>query len=86
MALGDQKGQYKNFSTDPCLSFWFYQFIKGARIRMGQDCLSIGLLVMLLELAELKIGEAVSLWDKNQWIVFHAYIAVCYICSPRRCE
>jgi hypothetical protein len=91
MALGDQKGQYKRFSTDPCSSFWFYRFVEGARIRMGQDwrpnkALSIDLLLALLESAELKITEAVSLRDRNRWIVFHAYVAVCYTCSLRGCE
>jgi hypothetical protein len=44
---------------------------------MGQDwlpnkALSLNLLILLLESAELKIGEAVSLKDRNRWIVFHA--------------
>jgi hypothetical protein len=91
MALGDQKGQYKRFSTDPCSSFWFYRFIEGARILMVQDwrpnkALSINLLLSLLESAELKITEAVCLRDKNQWVVFHTYVAVYYTCSLRGCE
>jgi hypothetical protein len=91
MALGDQKGQYKRFSTDPCSSFWFYRFIEGARIRMGQDwrpnkALSIDLFLATLESAKLKITEAVSIRDKNRWIVFHAYVVVCYTCSLRGCE
>jgi hypothetical protein len=58
---------------------------------MGQDwrpnkALSIELLLALLESSELKIREAVSLRDKNRWIVFHAYVAVCYTCSLRGCE
>jgi hypothetical protein len=49
---------------------------------MGQDwrpnkAVSIKLLILLLESAELKIGEAVLLRDQNQWIVFHAYLTVC---------
>jgi hypothetical protein len=61
MALGDQKGQYKQFSTD-----WFYRLIKGVHIRMGQDwrpnkALSIDLLLSMLESTKLKIREAVSL-------------------------
>jgi hypothetical protein len=58
---------------------------------MGQDwcpnkALYIDLLLSLLESAELKITEAVCLHDKNQWVVFHAYMAVCYKCSLRECE
>jgi hypothetical protein len=30
MALGDQKGGYLQFATDPCSLFWFYRLIKGA--------------------------------------------------------
>jgi hypothetical protein len=36
-ALGDQKGRYQRFSTDPCSSIWFYHFVEGIRLRMGQD-------------------------------------------------
>jgi hypothetical protein len=58
MCLGDQKGKYQRFSTDPCSSFWFYRFVEGARIRMGQDwrpnkAISIELLLLLLESTEL---------------------------------
>jgi hypothetical protein len=69
MALGDQKGQYKRFSTDPCSSFWFYRFVEGARICMGQDwrpnkALSIDLLLSLLESTKLKITKAACLRNK----------------------
>jgi hypothetical protein len=91
MCLGDQKGKYQRFSTDPCSSFWFYRFVEGARIRMGQDwrpnkAISIELLLLLLESTELKIQEAESLGDRNRWIVFHAYVVTCYTCSLRGCE
>jgi hypothetical protein len=91
MAMGDQQGKYQRFSTDPCSSFWFYRFIEGARNQMGQDwppnkAIPIELLLLVLESAELKIGKAVSLNDKNRWIVFHTYVVVCYTCSLRGCE
>jgi hypothetical protein len=91
MALGDQKGRYLRFATDPCSSFWFYRFIEGARNRMGQDwrpnkAISIELLLLLLESADLKIRESVSLQEKNRWVVFHAYVVVCYTVSLRGCE
>jgi hypothetical protein len=83
MALGDQKGRYLRFATDPSSLFWFYCFIEGARTRMGQDwrpnkAISINLLLLLIESADLEAREAVSLWDKNRWVVFHAYVVVCY--------
>jgi hypothetical protein len=37
MALDDQKGRYLCFSTDPCASLWFYQFLEGCRYCMGQE-------------------------------------------------
>jgi hypothetical protein len=91
MSLGDQKGKYTRFSTDTCSLFWFYRFVEGARIRMGQDwrpnkALSIELLLLLLESTELKIQESVSLNDKSRGIVFHTYVVVCYTCSLRGCE
>jgi hypothetical protein len=57
---------------------------------MGQDwrpnkALSAELLLSLLESTELKIREAVSIRDQNCWILFHAYVAVCYTCSLRGC-
>jgi hypothetical protein len=91
MALGDQKGRYLRFATDLCSSFWFYRFIEGARNRMGQDwcpnkAISIELLLLLLESADLKIQESVSLREKNCWVVFHTYVVVCYTISLRGCE
>jgi hypothetical protein len=55
---------------------------------MGQDwrpnkAISIGLLLLLLEAAELKVQEALSLQDKNRRIVFHTYVATCYTISLR---
>jgi hypothetical protein len=29
LTLGNQKGRYQRFATDPCSSFWFYRFVKG---------------------------------------------------------
>jgi hypothetical protein len=31
MALGDEKGRYQRFSTDPCGSLWFHRFVTGCR-------------------------------------------------------
>jgi hypothetical protein len=58
---------------------------------MGQDWLPnkaipTELLLLALEAADLKIREAVSAGDKNQWVVFHAYIVTCYTLSLRGCE
>ena len=62
MALGDQKGRYMRFATDPCSSVWFYRFIEGARTRMGQDwrpnkAVPVELLLLVLEAADLKISQ-----------------------------
>jgi hypothetical protein len=70
MALGNQKGRYLRFATDPCSLFWFYQFIEGARNRMGQDwcpnkAIPVELLLLLLEAADLKIQESISPREKN---------------------
>jgi hypothetical protein len=91
LALGDQKGRYQRFATDPCSSFWFYRFIEGARNRMGQDwrpnkAISIELLLLLLESADGKVLGAVSTREKNRWTVFHTYVTVCYTVSLRGCE
>jgi hypothetical protein len=91
LALGDQKGKYQRFSSDPCSSFWFYRFVEGARKRMGQDwrpnkAIPVELLLLMLESTELRIHESVSLQEKNRWTVFHAYVAVCYTVSLRGCE
>jgi hypothetical protein len=89
--LGDQKGRYQRLGLDPCLSFWFYRFIKGARVRMGQDwrpnkAISVDLVLLMLELAELRAQEAPSVHEKNWWLVFHTYVMVCYAVSLRGCE
>jgi hypothetical protein len=91
MALGDQKGRYLHFTTDPYSSFWFYQFIEGTRACMGQDwhpnkAISIDILLLLIESADLKAKEAVSLHEKNRWVAFHAYVVMCYTILLRGCK
>jgi hypothetical protein len=58
---------------------------------MGQDwrpnkAIPVELLLLALDLANLKCLESVSLLEKNRWIVFHAYVTVCYVISLRGCE
>ena len=58
---------------------------------MGQDwrpnkALPVELILLMLETADLKIREAISVSDTNRWIVFHSYVVVCYTCSLRGCE
>jgi hypothetical protein len=58
---------------------------------MGQDwrpnkALSVKLVILALQLAELRSQEAASLHEKNRWLVFHAYVTVCYVVSLRGCE
>jgi len=53
------------------LSFWYYQFVEGDCLQMGQDwrpnkALILDLLLLVLESTELKIWEAVSLLDENR--------------------
>jgi hypothetical protein len=91
LALGDQKGHYQRLGSDPCSSFWFYRFIEGARVRMGQDwrpnkAISVELIILVLQLAELRALEAPTLNDQNRWLVFHSYVTVCYAVSLRGCE
>jgi hypothetical protein len=69
-ALGDQKGKYQRFATDPCSLFLFYRFLEVACHQMGQDWLPnkaipIELLLILLESTELKIQEAITPRAKN---------------------
>jgi hypothetical protein len=49
---------------------------------MGQDwrpnkAISVELLMLVLEVAALKIHEAPTLHARNRWTVFHAYVVVC---------
>jgi hypothetical protein len=65
MLLGDAKGNYQRFSTDPCGSFWFFRFIKGMKARMGTDWrlnkgMSIELYLRVLEGVEARILGAPS--------------------------
>jgi hypothetical protein len=50
---------------------------------MGQDwwpykAIPFKLLFILLEPTELKVQEALTLRDKNCWLVFHTYVTICY--------
>jgi hypothetical protein len=58
---------------------------------MGQDwrpnkAISVELVILALQLAELRSQEAPSLYEKNRWLVFHTYVTVCYVVSLRGCE
>jgi hypothetical protein len=58
---------------------------------MGQDwrpnkAIPIKLLLLLLASTKVKIQEAISLRDKNRWLVFHTYVAVCYTVSLNGCK
>jgi hypothetical protein len=91
MALGDQKGKYQHLSSDGCSLFWFFRFVEGACHQMGQDwrpkkAIPVDLLLLLLEATELRIQEAVYLRDENRWLVFHAYVVVCYTVLLQGCE
>jgi hypothetical protein len=88
VSMGDTKGHYQRLSSDPCASFWFYRFIEGARIRMGQEwrpnqAMSINLLLATLESIEDRIDNAPSARELNRWIVFHAFVVVTYVLSLR---
>jgi hypothetical protein len=87
-SMGDAKGNYQRFSTDPCGSFWFFRFMKGLKCRMGQDwrpnkAMSVELYLKVLEEIELRIEGAPSPRDHNRWIVFHTYAVVSYVLSLR---
>jgi hypothetical protein len=48
---------------------------------MGQDwrpnkAITVELLILVLEMAALKLGEAISLREKDQCIVCHAYVVI----------
>jgi hypothetical protein len=87
-SLGDAKGNYQRFSTDPCGSFWFYRFNLGMKGRMGQDWrpnkgMSVELYLRVLDEVGLRIAGAPSPRDLNRWIVFHSYAVVLYVLSLR---
>jgi hypothetical protein len=87
-SLGDAKGNYQRFSTDPCGSFFFHRFMRGLKKPMGQDWrpnkgMSNKLFLRLLEDVERRIEGAPSPRDKHRWIVFHAFSVVSYVLSLR---
>jgi hypothetical protein len=59
--------------------------------KLGQDwrrnkAISIELLILVLEMVDLKTQEATLLPEKDHWIVFDSYVAVCYVLSLQGCE
>jgi hypothetical protein len=88
VSLGDAKGNYQRFSTDPCGSFLFYRFMRGLKNRMGQDWrpnkgMSTKLFLRMLDDVERRIEGAPSVRDKHRWIVFHSFSVVSYSLSLR---
>jgi hypothetical protein len=88
MALGDQKGRYLRFATDPCASLWFHRFLEGCRYRMGQEwrpnqAMSIPLLMATIEGIEGKILGAPTPRELNRWTVLHTFMLVTYVVSLR---
>jgi hypothetical protein len=91
MALGDEKGRYQRFSTDPCGSLWFHRFITGCRHRMGMDwrpneAMSLDLILAVLNQVEDCISDAPTSREKNRWTVFHSFSVVAYVISLRGTE
>ena len=83
MALGDQKGRYLRFSTDPCASLWFHRFLEGCRYRMGQDwrpnqAMSVPLLLATVQGIEDKIQGSPTSQELNRWTVLHTFTLVTY--------
>jgi hypothetical protein len=88
MALGDQKGRYLRFSTDPCASLWFHRFLEGCRYRMGQEwrpnqAMGIPLLLATLQGIEDKIQGSPTSRELNRWTELHTFIMVTYTVSLR---
>jgi hypothetical protein len=89
MALGDEKGRYQRFSTDPCGSLWFHRFITGCRYRMGMDWRpneAMSLDLMLVVLKQVEDRDAPTDREKNRWIVFHSFSVAAYVISLRGTE
>ena len=58
---------------------------------MGQDwrpikAISVELVVLALQLAQLRAHEVPLLNKQNRWLVFHTYMSVCYAVSLRGCK
>jgi hypothetical protein len=88
MALGDQKGRYLRFATDPCASMWFHRFLEGCRYRMGQEwrpnqAMSIPLLLATTRAIEERIQSAPTSRELNRWTVLHTFVVVTYVVSLR---
>jgi hypothetical protein len=88
MALGDQKGRYLRFATDPCASLWFHRFLEGCRYQIGQEwrpnqAMSIPLLVATLKTIEDKMQSTPASRKVNRWTVVHAFISMTYVVSLR---
>jgi hypothetical protein len=88
MVLGDQKGRYQRFATDPCASVWFHRFLEGCRYRMGQEwwpnqAMSIPLLLTVVRAIGEKVQTALTSQDLNRWTVLHTFVSVTYIVSLR---
>ena len=86
MALGDQKGRYLRFSTDPVASMWFHRFLEGCRYRMGQEwqpkqAMSLALLLATAWSIEGRIESSPSAWELNCWTVLHTFLVVTYVVS-----
>jgi hypothetical protein len=88
MALGDQKGRYLRFATNPCASLWFHRFLEGCQYRMGQDwrpnqAMNVPLLLSTLKGIEDKIQDSPTSRELNRWTVLHTFILVTYTVSLR---
>jgi hypothetical protein len=90
MALGDQKGRYLRFATDPCTLMWFHRFLEGCRYRMGQEwrpnqamCIYSPALCNGTQTIEERIQSAPTSRELNRWTVLHMFVVVTYMESLR---
>jgi len=78
-------------SYDPCDSLWFSRWSTGCRKRMGQDWrpdLAISPEIMQLLLAECRIrmDEASTTAEIQEWTMAGSYFCMCYVLSLRGSE
>ena len=91
MALGDQKGRYLRFSTDPVALLWFHHFLEDCWCQMGQEwhpnkAMSMPLLLATAQSIKDKIQSSPSARKLNHWTLLHTFMLVMYIVSLQGLE
>ena len=91
IALVGNKGNLQRFVQDSTVTLWFQRFVEGCERRMGNvwkpnEAFSTKLILTILEYAQGRLEDNISINENDRWLVFISYCVITYTLSLRGTE